>query len=325
MKNSGSVIQGFCAGALAILIVLAFAVGSSVGGRPRQAESASSSASSNEIAIIFYPTMTPTPQRVAAVDLPAVRMSIPDPESAVQSAGVKSSQPTPTPAPTLDHSCFQSMAVGASFERESAMSLGCATTVTLSAVFTTTEICPILRDSCAFGHLVGNLDPGIIFERNEPPPRDDEDQLMHPAMLRPLARLRDKVLKHWSGQRTLVVKQAYDSSPMPTTGETGLDPGLGFQGQLVAVSLSPQTDQFEVDIGELCGLALSSGFDWVGREQELCRAAVKAPRLCDVCRATAAPTPTATSELTPTAIVTTTAVIETPTAEPSPAPTGSPP
>ena len=60
-------------------------------------------------------------------------------------------------------------------------------------------VCRIEPKSCAYSHLVGNLDASIVFKREEEPPYDKEDILMHPAMLRPLSRLDELVTVEWGG------------------------------------------------------------------------------------------------------------------------------
>lgn len=72
-------------------------------------------------------------------------------------------------------------------------------------------VCRIERDSCAYRHLIGNLDPTIAFKREEEPPYDREDILMHPAMLLPLTRLNELVVAEWGSAVQLRVTDAYDS------------------------------------------------------------------------------------------------------------------
>ncbi len=59
--------------------------------------------------------------------------------------------------------------------------------------------------------LARNLDREITFGIGEPAGFNDEDQLMHPAMLQPLTELKKRVQQKWRGEVRLVMTDAYDS------------------------------------------------------------------------------------------------------------------
>lgn len=335
MKGSSMFVPGFCAGVLMVLVALAFAVGAAAKERPlreaRGAAQANANANTDDastgITIVFYPTATPTAHEFAAVDLstarPTVTQTVPaTPATTVTSTQTATATLTPSLTPTSACSGLSTVEDGFSYWREE----GCfANNATLSQVFTGTKMCPIERNSCPYSYLAGNLAPGIVFQREEAPPLDEEDQLMHPAMLAPLARLQKKAFAEWKGRYVLVVVDAYESADKSNW---GIDPDwrVDRQGQLVVLSLWPraETETFKNDIGRLCALALGAEFDWVGRRDTNCLAAVKAPSLCNVCRPTptgvpsATMTPTVSLTLTPTPTITGTLVtaVTTPTLTP---------
>ena len=143
-------------------------------------------------------------------------------------------------------------------------------------------VCQIQRNSCAFNQLIDNRDPDVLFYREEPAPFNDEDSLMHPAMLLPLSRLRDLVSQEWRGEVQLMVTDAYDS-----LGDHDLNqPVLGqkysqhFEGRSIDLVTWPvDTTRY----ARLCAMALDAGFDWVHNEGDHCHASIAAESLCSVC------------------------------------------
>jgi hypothetical protein len=143
-------------------------------------------------------------------------------------------------------------------------------------------VCRIERDTCAYGHLIGNLSPTIIFKREETPPYDEEDILMHPAMLLPLTRLSKLVAAEWGGTYRLRVTDAYDSLLEHDLAQS--DPSrkysLHFEGRSIDLTTWPvDPDRY----GRLCALAHCAGFAWVHHEGDHCHASIKAPSLCLRC------------------------------------------
>ena len=143
-------------------------------------------------------------------------------------------------------------------------------------------ICRIERDSCAYYHLIGNLGPTIVFKKEEEPPYNQEDILMHPAMLLPLTRLNELVLAEWNGAAWLRVTDAYDSLLEHDLAqlEESQKNSLHFEGRAIDLTTWPvEASQY----GRLCALAHCAGFDWVHHEGDHCHAALKADSLCLRC------------------------------------------
>lgn len=57
----------------------------------------------------------------------------------------------------------------------------------------TPMLCHLERGSCGYNQLVGIVDPSIVYKREENPPYDTEDILIHPAMIQPLSHLNQLV------------------------------------------------------------------------------------------------------------------------------------
>lgn len=162
-------------------------------------------------------------------------------------------------------------------------------TIAASGSFTETEtsaagpmICRIERGSCAYHRMVGQLDPTIVFKREEEPPFDEEDILMHPAMLYPLSRLNELVQAEWGGQVQLRVTDAYDSLLEHDLSQTDLNRkyALHFEGRSIDLTTWP------IDLNRyarLCALAHCAGFDWVQNEGDHCHASINAESLCEQC------------------------------------------
>ncbi len=144
-------------------------------------------------------------------------------------------------------------------------------------------ICRIEPDHCAFHHLIGNLDATIVFKREEEPPYDREDILMHPAMIWPLYRLNELVKAEWDGRITLRVTDAYDSLLEHDLGQPdeNYKTSLHFEGRAIDLTTWPIDPTL---YGRLCALAHCAGFDWVHNEGDHCHAAIEAESLCLRCQ-----------------------------------------
>ena len=142
--------------------------------------------------------------------------------------------------------------------------------------------CRIERDSCAYRHLIGNLDPAMVFKREEEPPYDREDILMHPAMLLPLTRLNELVAAEWDGAVQLRVTDAYDSllEHDLAQSEESRKYSLHFEGRSIDLTTWPIEP---ARYGRLCALAQCAGFDWVHHEGYHCHASIRAESPCLRC------------------------------------------
>lgn len=143
-------------------------------------------------------------------------------------------------------------------------------------------LCRIEPGSCGYHRLVGNLDSTIVFKREEAPPLDEEDILMHPAMILPLYRLNKLVLAEWKGEVWLRVTDAYDSLLEHDLGQADENrkSSLHFEGRAIDLTTWPiEPNRY----GRLCSLAHCAGFDWVHNEGDHCHAAISAESLCSHC------------------------------------------
>lgn len=161
--------------------------------------------------------------------------------------------------------------------------------ISASGSYTQTEteaagpmICRIQPGSCAHRSMVGNLDPSIVFKREEEPPYDREDILMHPDMVFPLYQLKELVEAEWGGAVRLRVTDAYDSllehdlAQMDETRKVSLH----FEGRSIDLTTWPLEP---ARYGRLCALAHCAGFDWVHHEGDHCHASIQAESLCLRC------------------------------------------
>ena len=142
-------------------------------------------------------------------------------------------------------------------------------------------ICQMSR-RCAKGYLAGNLNPAIVFKREEKPEYADEDIFVHPAMLKPLDNLVKLVEQEWGGQVQLRITDAYDSLLEHDLDQDDPDrkASLHFEGRAVDLTTWP------IDLNlypRLCVLAHCAGFDWVHNEGDHCHAAINAESLCYQC------------------------------------------
>jgi hypothetical protein len=144
-------------------------------------------------------------------------------------------------------------------------------------------VCRIQPDSCAYHYLIGDLNPALVFKREEDASHAYEDFLVHPAMLAPLARLDALVQTEWGGRLQLRITDAYDSQLEHDL--TQIDPSrrisLHFEGRSVDLTTWPQESG---DYGQLCALAICAGFDWVQDEGDHCHASIRAESLCLRCK-----------------------------------------
>jgi hypothetical protein len=143
-------------------------------------------------------------------------------------------------------------------------------------------VCRIERDSCAYRHLIGNLDSTLVFKREEDPPYGEEDILMHPAMLLPLTQLNELVAAEWGGVVRLRVTDAYDSLLEHDLAQPDESRkySLHFEGRSIDLTTWPIES---APYGRLCALAHCAGFDWVHHEGDHCHASIKAESLCLRC------------------------------------------
>ena len=143
-------------------------------------------------------------------------------------------------------------------------------------------MCRIERESCGYYYLVGNLNARIVFKREETPPFDEEDILMHPNMVLPLHRLSNLVFEEWGGYVQLRVTDAYDSLLEHDLNQVDENRkvSLHFEGRAVDLTTWPiEPERYP----RLCALAQCAGFAWVHNEGTHCHAAIKADSLCLRC------------------------------------------
>jgi len=269
MKNSSSAVQGFCAGAVMVLALLAFAVGATE--RPGASTMANATV---VIGVTIHPT--PSPQMVAYIassDLPQARAAPARVGPSWEAEGTPGSiKPAKTfRCPKVTSTTFATIGSRSGCDGEQ------------KEIDVSDKMqCAIPRDSCEFGFLAGNLDPALMFLDDEPPPLNDEDHLMHPALLRPLARLRDLVAETLPGNFTLMIVDAYDSTGTATGDglETINKYGLQYEGRAVEFRTVPVSATLT---GALCWLALESKFDYAENRGDKCYASLRAPSLCRIC------------------------------------------
>jgi hypothetical protein len=169
--------------------------------------------------------------------------------------------------------------------------------ISASGSYTETEdqaagpmLCRIERGSCAFRHLIGNLDPDILFHLHKPPPYDTEDMLMHPAMLLPLMRLKEMVQTEWGGEVKLMITAAYDSllEHDLAQADNSRKYSQHFEGRSLDLVTYPADGS---RFARLCALAHCAGFDFVQNEGDHCHVSIKAASLCTICSGSAGQAP----------------------------------
>ena len=185
------------------------------------------------------------------------------------------SEPTPQPAtPTPTVKCGLT-----------ALSSGLHIASSCSYTMTETEaagpmMCHITRDSCAYGRLIVDRDPMIVFNHHKDPPYADEDAMMHPAMLLPVTTLNEGVMQEWGTSVRLMVTAIYDSSLLDhdvTQSDLDRKYSLHFEGRSIDLVTYPPD---RTKLARLCALALYAGFDWVHNEGDHCHASINAVSLC---------------------------------------------
>ncbi len=204
-----------------------------------------------------------------------------------------SPSPLPTSTPNPTRAPFPTFTPLPTVTSEAAcpfINLGMGQHISAGGSYTETQtsaagpmVCRIKRTSCAYHHLVGDLNPMIVYKREEEPPFDREDILMHPAMILPLSRLSKLVIKEWGGEVRLRVTDAYDSlleHDLAQADENRKN-SLHFEGRAIDLTTFP-IDQTRY--GRLCALAHCAGFDWVINEGDHCHAAIGADSLCLRCK-----------------------------------------
>jgi hypothetical protein len=142
-------------------------------------------------------------------------------------------------------------------------------------------VCRIQRASPAFYQLASVSDPRLLWSGGETPPYNDEDHLMHPAMLAPFHALLDLVEVEWGGQTQLMVTEAFDSQLNHDLAQHDANSkySLHFEGR--SIDLIPWPPD-EGRLARLCALAHAAGFDWVHNEDDHCHASVRAQSLCEL-------------------------------------------
>ncbi len=164
--------------------------------------------------------------------------------------------------------------------------IGAGQHLSLDGSYTATEteaagpmVCQIQRNSPAFRQLANNYDPRLLFNESDPNSRNDENHLMHAAMLPPLNSLITLVAAEWQGQTQIMVTAAYDSEGKHDLAQPAASRkySLHFEGR--SIDLIPWPPDLG-KIARLCALAHLAGFDWVYNEADHCHASVKAQSLC---------------------------------------------
>jgi hypothetical protein len=219
----------------------------------------------------------PLSQPVIAALPPPVVAPTATAQAAVPAAPVTYLLPTPPVKAILEPACFQpDIAVG-----DHIAASGSYTETERSA--STPMLCHLERSSCGYNQLVGIVDPTIVYKREEVPPYDTEDILVHPAMILPLSRLNKLVQTEWGGDFELRVTDAYDSllEHDPPESKPATRYSLHYEGRAIDLTLWP-IDQSQY--GRLCALAHCAGFDWVLDEGTHCHASIRAESLCLACQ-----------------------------------------
>ena len=217
-------------------------------------------------AIVILPTRTPRPVLLPGPTPVNPGTPIPPPAA-----------PTPTPRPGGQPGRCNMIEIPDGWHISASCSLTESETAAAGPM-----VCQIQRNSCAFSLLIDNRDPAIRYLREEPPPYNDEDSLMHPAMLSPLTRLREAVAREWEGQVELMVTDTYDSFGDHDVNQPNMAKkfALHFEGRSIDLVTWPVEP---ARYPRLCALALTAGFDWVHNETDHCHASIKAKSLCEVC------------------------------------------
>lgn len=180
--------------------------------------------------------------------------------------------PTATPAPVVTPAALrlgEHLSAGGSFTETETAAAG-------------PMLCQVQRGSCAFGRLVADYNPDLLFSGGEPAPYNDEDRLMHPAAVMPLADLAGRVRAEWGEGVQVMVVEAYDSllDHDNTQPNRALRYSLHFEGRSLDLITWPADESRN---GRLCILALEAGFSWAQHEGDHCHVGLQAPSLCTAC------------------------------------------
>lgn len=143
-------------------------------------------------------------------------------------------------------------------------------------------LCQVQRGSCAYGRLVADQNPDLLFSGGEPAPYGDEDRWMHPAAVMPLADLAERVRTEWGAGVQVMVVEAYDSllDHNNTQPNRALRYSLHFEGRSLDLITWPADESRN---GRLCILALEAGFTWAHHEGDHCHVSILAESVCTAC------------------------------------------
>ncbi len=231
------------------------------------------------ISVIFiYAILIPILTACASAQAEIMPTATPSPTPTANPTATATPTPTPTPTPptTPQPTCDlpalwpgQNISASGSYTETETMAAG-------------PMVCQIERGSCAYYRMVGQLDPTIVFKREEEPPYDREDIMMHPSMLMPLSRLNKLVQAEWQGKIQLRITDAYDSLMEHDLNQQNEDHkySLHFEGRSIDLTIWPINPGH---YARLCALAHCAGFDWVQNEEDHCHASIKAESLCLQC------------------------------------------
>ncbi len=197
----------------------------------------------------------------------------------------------PRATPTADVSVIIASADGATPTSPSSpaaevVTLGTGQHISARGSYSDTEtlaagpmLCHIERGSPAFAHLVLYPAGTVSFSNSGPAAYKEEDEMMHPAVVAPLAKLEALVRQEWGSAAQIMVNAGYDSLMAHDLAQSNpaLKYSLHFEGRsLDVIPWPPNLDR----LARLCALAHAAGFDWVHNEGDHCHLPVKAESLC---------------------------------------------
>ena len=142
-------------------------------------------------------------------------------------------------------------------------------------------VCQIQRNSSAFRQLVSDYDPRVLWNEGGGSGYNDENHLIHPAMLTPLNTLIDLVAAEWQGATQIMITAAYDSEGKHDLAQSNQSSkySLHFEGR--SIDLIPWPPD-STRLARVCALTHQAGFDWVHNEDDHCHASVKTQSLCEL-------------------------------------------
>lgn len=154
--------------------------------------------------------------------------------------------------------------------------------------YTTTESesvglmwCRIDRGSPAFGLLARLTESEMIFNQWEEGVANEDNRLIHPALVLPLLTLNEQVKAEWGGEVKLLITAAYDSTRTDhDTGKPDLAQrySMHFDGRALDIVPLPVSQPKQ---DRLCWLAHEAGFSWVHNEGDHCHVSLATPSLCE--------------------------------------------